>query len=740
MQTIRYHFTKENLFLYSGTYFWTSKHEEMLRHILGLSLLFLVGCTKSNTYNYPITKRSDVIDTYHGVKVKDAYRWLEDVDSEETKSWVRNQDSITRSFVKKVEDYQLLEDRYKELIKIRYSDGEPRKANGKYFYYSRSLSPRGIYVKESLNGPSKLVLAESETDPGNKEKGWPIVEFEPSFDGKYLAYGIGKNLSQWNVWRIIDVTTGKHLTDKIEGMYTFHSPLKWKRDNSGFYYSRFDLPNKGDSFQTPPKNQRVLFHAINTSAKKDKLIFSAPDDQTGLSKVYTSSDGKLVTILTTGMNVNDVYVKRIDGKNTNPIPIVIGKEDRHMYVTSRRDKIILVTSKNAPRRKIVEVDINSPSQENWTDLIPEDNAMTINNVNFIGDKIVVEYSKDLISIVKIFSKNGRFEREVTLPYIGWLVSRQSTAYMTCFLGDENDNEAFFGMQTIFDPGSVFRLDVNTGKVSPVFRANTPFNTDDFETKQIFYTSKDGTKVPMYILYKKSKFKKDGSMPAFIYAYGFNWAAKLYYTSVDIIEWMEMGGIYAYPGIRGGSEYGQDWIHQGSGRNKQNAIDDYAYAAKHLINEKYTSKGKVVANGGSASGPLPAAVINQYSDIWGCAIIDIPLTDMIRMYNYQIGPITSGWGDLNNKEDFKSLYKWSPYQNVKKMTYPPVLLTVGELDEQASPMHGYKMIAALQHAQKENTNPMLLQVGWKMRHQIRGRDRINRLAFIKEVLDMNVVFH
>ena len=711
------------------------------KYILFIVLtIILISCNETTTsqhLSYPTTKTVNEVMKLHGTSISDPYRWLEDVDLDETKSWVKSQDSLTRDFVRRDSiTYLKIENRYKELINVSLSDGEPRKANGTYFYYSSNTETPGIYIKEKTNGKGALLLAEKDSNPG-EGIGWPIVEFEPSHDGRYLAYAVGENYSQWNTWRILDVETGKHLPDIIEGMYTFHSPLKWNKDNTGFFYSRFDLPSAGNDM-LQPQNQRVMFHRLNTLSSEDRVIFKSPDGDTGLNKIYVSSDGKRLTMVTSGMQVNDVYCTDLSDSAFPVKQIIRGKASRNMYVTANQNVLILATSHESPRRSIVRVNLEKPSQSNWETLIPEDDNMTINNVNFIGNKIIVEYSKDLISVVKIYNENGVYERDVELPYIGWLVSRQSTAYMTCFLGSKEDNEAFFGMQTIFDPGSVFRLDVNTGKVEAYSRSKTSFDPNAFTTEQIFYNSKDGTKVPMYILYKNDKFRKDGSMPVWLYAYGFNWAAKLFFTSVDIIEWMEMGGIYAYPGIRGGSEYGQEWIESGSKRNKQNAIDDYVFAAKHLINENYTSKGKVVANGGSASGPLPAAAMNQVPELWSASIIDIPLLDMLRMYDYQIGPITSGWGDLNNKEDFKALYQWSPYQNIENHAYPPTLVTVGELDQQAVPMHGYKFVAALQSKSK-NTNPSLLLVGWGNRHNIRGRNRINRLSFAAECLGMDINF-
>lgn len=455
-----------------------------------------------------------------------------------------------------------------------------------------------------------------------------------------------------------------------------------------------------------------------------------------------SGDGRYLVLTTRSLAKNLVFYKDLAAPKS-PVKQLFPQEARFIFLAAQGRDFSFMTDAGAPHRRIVRVNLGQPDARRWTTIVAETKD-TLEDVNFIGNRFVTHYTRDAVSQVNVFDLRGALKHRVALPYIGWLVSRQSTAFMTSFDGAPHDPEAFFGMQGLADPSSVFKLDVNTGKVSVFSRPKLNYDPTDFVTEQVIYPSKDGTRVPMTLVYKKGLLRRDGTNPLWLYAYGFNWSARLFFQA-DMVVWMELGGVYALANIRGGTEYGHAWQEAGSGQKKQTGIDDYIAAAQWLVQNKYTAKNKLALNGGSASGPIVGAALTQRPELGGAAIVDIPLADLLRMAEYAAGPITTGWGNPKKEADFRALHSLSPYHNVRPGTrYPPTLITAGELDEAAIPLHAYKFAAALQAAQAARSHPILLQIVWGDGHAFGlttpqvVETEASRLAFAAEALGMKVL--
>ncbi len=697
----------------------------------------LVGCQprqQAITYAYPLSKTVTASDTFHQTIVSDPYRWLEESQSEEVKNWIKAQDEYARSFLDSLPQRAAIAQRLKEINDLQPGiSGVPRKANGIYFFSSRKLQPAGLYWQKGKDAQPALLLAYGALS--KKGDNLRVVEFEPSPDGKYLAFGVGARGSQWNTWYLLNTETKEWLRDEIKGLYLFYSQIAWAKDSKGFFYGGFQPPKAGDK-QAAPQQHAIKYHRIHTPQTADELVYEDTANPGWIFRGEVSQEGDYYVFHSIGRQVNNVYYKNLKGRDRRVKIVADGRKHRYLLLGNQGADFYFATGKDAPNLKVIKVNITQPEPDNWQEIIPE-KEYAINTAKLLGGKLVVEYLKDVSSMVEIYDLHGNRMHQVGLPYIGgWLVSRRSTGFMTSFVGSPTDTEAFFGMTGQTDPGSVYRLDISSGKIRVHSRPKINFKPEDFTVKQVFYPSKDDTKIPMFLIYKTDLFKKNGTNPTWLYAYGYNFPSTLYYLN-NIIVWMEMGGIYAYPGIRGGSDYGQAWIEAGAGKNKQTAIDDYIFAGKWLVENGYTKANQLIANGGSASGPLPAAAINQAPEQFGLAYIDIPLLDMVRMYDYLSGITTTGWGDRKKAEDFKALYDWSPYHNIQAQSYPPVIIAPGEKDQLAFPLHAYKYTAAMQAAQQEKSRPIFLQVSWEAGHSINNEILVNQLAFAAEWLGIKL---
>ena len=719
----------------------------MLKYLIGFVLFVYLtnelpaeAFAQSNTIIYPETNRVDHIDTYHGIEVSDPYRWLEDMSSDETRSWIKEQDTLLKQYAGEVEARSNLQQKIETLQNLD-SYRLPVQADNKYFY---NVVPAGhsqpvLYVQNGLHSTREKLL-----DPVNfNDKDITYRGFSPSPNGKYVAYSVSpSSSSRWRTIHILNTETGKEYKDRITGQHATLPGLSWNNTGTGFFYTRFQVPEEGKLLQTVVNNPKLYFHKVGTSQSQDRLVFERVDHPDWLFTHTISEDGKYLIIHARegASNNNQVFYDDLTDDKQSFTHLFDSVEAAYTFLGSKGDRWWFYTNNQAKNGRIIAFNVQKPDTANWEEIVPEGNGAMAggslvggNAMGIYGNRIIVMYSKGIERAVKVYDLQGDFQYEVNLPDIG--------SVWGGFSGRPNSTEVFYRFLGLTNPGTVYRLDIKSGESTIFKQPNLHFNPDNYQTEITYYRSLDGTKVPMFLTHKKG-LKKDGSHPVFMYAYGaFGWVAFPWFQPM-ILSWIEMGGVYALPAIRGGGEYGESWHQEGVGINRQNAIDDYIAAARWLIDQNYTSPSKMVANGGSASGMVAAAAVVQKPDLFGGAIIDIPALDMLRYDEFTAaGAWVKEFGSADNPEEFKALYDYSPYHNIQKdQCYPPTLVTVGEEDETAVPMHGYKFVAAMQHAQKCH-NPVLLKVVWDAGHTFgvnpeqRAQTWADQLAFLIRALKL-----
>jgi prolyl oligopeptidase len=678
---------------------------------------------------YPVTHRVSQIDTYHGVEVADPYRWLEALDSEEVQTWIKAQDALTRRVVEKLPGRDAILARLGAIIpKERYHP--PQKRGNRYFYVKRARDDQGtwwgLYSQEGLDGEPKLFVTTRDFDGDFRfatysGTGEPAFQVDPN--GRYLAYGISKARSRWSNWYVVDLRAGKALPDVLQGIHAKMPRVLWSPDGSGFFYAAYDLPENPDEMQNAAfKNHRLFYHHIGTPLGtpqvSDQLVFEKPDQPDITFWAWLTSDGGHLALLGSEGSRSWLFIKDARNHASTPIRIAESQEARYSLAGGFGSKLWFRTTDGAPKGRLVEIDLQQPDRNHWREIIAESHEATLNGATYFGGRFLLYYTKDAIPDVRIFSRDGAFQNHVDLPYIGWIRGG--------FTGRADDSQVAFTLQGTGEPDTIYLLDMPSGKTS-VFKTTEPeFPRAEYISKQVFFRSKDGTRVPMTIMHKRG-LPLDGSNPAWLYAYGSNWPAVPWYPARFRI-WLEMGGVYALANIRGGSEYGQSWQEAGSGVNKQNGIDDYLAAGAWLIDNGYTSPKKLIANGGSASGPLAAAAILQRPDLFGAGAIDYPILDLLRYDQFAAGSTAGNWGSTKNPDEFKAIRAWSPCHNAEPgVCYPPTMIAQGNEDRAASPLHSYKFAAALQAAQGCE-HPVFLQVGWGHGHTVGGREEISRISW------------
>jgi prolyl oligopeptidase len=673
-----------------------------------MSILRAMAVAAGLALAYPEARTVEQADVYHGVRVVDPYRWLEDLGSEATLGFARAQDRLTREHVARSPLFQASRARLLELTDVE-AVGVPTQAGGRLFF---TRTPRGANTRaivSVLDQPSLAprTLVDSNTWPEGETLGAVL----PSPDGKTVAFGVSRSGSSWFELRLLDVERGRRLPDTIEGLNRL-AGIAWAKDGSAVYYSAFPTPAPGQERTAPLRHQKLYRHRLGTPQRQDELLLAEPEHPERTFAAQETDDRlHLVVTVREGSSAVTWIRCRPLGEEGRPFAPVVGDgAAAHTFRGSDGPTFWIQTNAGAPRGRLVAVDVRRPGPEHWRDVIAESSSV-LNFVNLVADRFVAMVSDDARPVVKVFDLGGRFEREVKMPDLGTTFSG--------FVGRRRDAHVYFSFNAVAHPpgASVFRLDPRTGATEPFRRPTLAFEPDDYETRQVFFPSKDGTRIPMFVASKKG-LKLDGSHRAFLYAYGAgSWHAVPWFQP-QVLAWMEGGGIYALANVRGGGEYGEAWHQAGIKRRKQNAIDDLAAAAEHLVAQGYTSRRRLVVNGGSLSGPLAGALLTQRPDLFAAAVIDIPALDMLRYDRFTGG---AGWrnelGDTGDPDDFRALFAYSPYHNLKPGTcYPPTLITAGERDETAVPSHAYKFIAALQKAQG-CPNPALLQVLWGSGHTL-----------------------
>ena len=680
---------------------------------------------------YPEAKKVNQVDDYFGIKVTDPYRWLEDLDSQETKAWVEAQNKLTFSYLDKIPVREQIKTRLTKIWNYeRYS--LPFKEGGRYFFSKNTglQNQNVLYTTTSLTQEAKKLL-----DPNSLSADGTIAlsSVEISRDGKLMAYSLSTSGSDWQEWKVLDVETGKDLSDLIK--WSKFSGASWTKDNKGFFYSRYDEPKDAAKMSATNYFQKLYYHRIGTSQSDDALIYDRPDKKEwGFGGGVTEDDRYLIINVSEGTDRrNRVYYKDLQLKTGQVIKLLDDFDASYSFIENDGPVFYFQTDLDAPRGRVIAIDTRKPERRNWKEFIPQA-AESLQSIGVINNMFVASYLKDAHSQVKIFGLDGRFAREVELPGIG---------SASGFSGKRKDKEAFYSFTSFTTPGTIYRYDMVTGK-STIFRQpKVDFNPADYDTKQVFYNSKDGTRVPMFITYKKG-LNLDGNNPTLLYGYGGFDISLTPGFSPAILVWLEMGGIYVQANLRGGGEYGEEWHQAGMKLKKQNVFDDFIAATEWLIANKYTSTPKLAINGGSNGGLLVGAVMTQRPELFGAAIPSVGVMDMLRFNKYTIGwAWVSDYGSSDNPTEFKALYAYSPLHNIKPGThYPATLITTADHDDRVVPAHSFKFAATLQAAQSAPA-PILIRIETKAGHG-EGKPTTKRIeevtdkwGFLAYVLNMRV---
>jgi len=665
--------------------------------------LFMTSCVQNvNHFNYPIAKKVDTVDVYFGHEVADPYRWLEDDNSEETAQWVAEENKITRDYLDKIPFRQALEDRLTEIWNYpKY--GVPFKKGDNYFFFKNDgvQNQSVLYVTPDLNQEARVLL-----DPNKLSDDGTVALAGLGFskDGKYLAYSTASGGSDWNEIYVMQISDSKMLDDHIE--WVKFSGISWWND--GFFYSSYDEPKEDDVLSGQNQYHKIYYHKLGDNQEDDFLVFHNEDQPLRNYYAYLNEDKTFLFISETeSTSGNSLYATKIeDLKDLNFKLIAEGFDNEFNIVDNIGDNLIIKTNYKAPKGKLVIVDYNNPEIENWKDLIGEKDDV-LESAEIVGGKLFTQYLKDASSKAYFYSLDGEYLTELKLPAIGTLSG---------FNGNKDESTAFYGFISFTYPSSVYKYDVVENKSELYKKSEVDFNPDEYVTKQVFYPSKDGTQIPMFIVHKAG-IELDGKNPTLLYAYGgFNISLTPSF-SISRLSFLEQGGVFAMANLRGGGEYGEEWHEAGTKMNKQNVFDDFIYAAKYLFENKYTYEDKLAIAGGSNGGLLIGACMTQQPDMFKVAIPMVGVLDMLRYHKFTIGwAWASDYGRSDDSEEmFNYLYAYSPLHNIKKgVEYPATLAITADHDDRVVPAHTFKFMATLQE-NDGGKNPILVRVETKAGH-------------------------
>ena len=670
--------------------------KKLIISVLALStIIMLASCHKKNSVpkvEYPETKKCDTVDHYFGVAVPDPYRWLEDDYSEETANWVKAQNEVTNKFLSQIPYREKMKQHLKDIMNYP-KEGAPWKKGDRYFFYRNDglQNQSVLYYKNSLDGEAVELL-----DPNKLSDDGTVAlsTLGISDDGKYLGYAISRNGSDWQEIYVKNIATGEVLNDHL--VWVKFSGIAWKDD--GFFYSRFPEPK--NELSGVNENGKLYYHKVGTDQKDDQLAYEDPTNPDLSFSAEVVNKRYLVIYGSVSTSGNCLYFKDLDKKNAQFVKVVDNFDDDYGVIDEMNGNLIVMTNHNAPEYKVVSIPMDKPAPANWKDVIPAAKEV-LAGVSHVGHRLIAHYTKDARSLVKIFDENGRFIANLDNDIIGSIGG---------FSGEPDDEETFYTVTSYITPANIYRYDVKNNKSTLYKKSEINFNSDEYVTEQKFYTSKDGTQVPIFITHKKG-IKMDGSNPTLLYGYGgFNISLTPSF-SVTRIAWLEQGGVLAVANLRGGGEYGRAWHEAGTKLQKQNVFDDCIAAAEYLIKQGYTSKKMLALQGGSNGGLLVGAVINQRPDLFAVAIPQVGVMDMLRYHKFTIGrywAVDYGTSE-DSKEMFEYLRNYSPLHSIREgVQYPAVLVTTADHDDRVVPAHSFKYAAALQSS-KIGDRPHLIRI-------------------------------
>nr|WP_314838514.1 prolyl oligopeptidase family serine peptidase [uncultured Flavobacterium sp.] len=656
------------------------------------SAMATFGQNKNEKITYPTTNKGTTVDAYFDAKVPDPYRWLEDDKSAETGAWVKAQNEVTYGYLNQIPFRDALKARMEKLWNYEKIGAPFKEGNFTYYYKNNGLQNQSVLYRKDAKGTETVFL-----DPNtfSKDGTTSLGGLDFSKDGSKVAYAISEGGSDWRKVIIMDAITNTIIEDTIVDVK--FSGVSW-RGNEGFYYSSYDKP-KGSELSAKTDQHKLYFHKLGTAQKDDQIIFGADQKRRYVGGGVTEDDRYLVISAANSTYGNELYIKDLTKPNSPIVTIVDNFKSDNNIIENEGGKLFIETDLNAPNKRIVTVDIKNPKPENWKDFIPETENVLSPSTG--GGYFFANYMKDAVSLVKQYDYTGKLIREIKLPGVGTAGG---------FGGKKKEKNLYFSFTNYITPGSIFSLDTQTGTSVVYEKPKVDFNTDLYESKQVFYTSKDGTKIPMIITHKKG-LKLDGTNPTMLYGYGgFNVSLTPSFSIANAI-WMENGGVYAVPNLRGGGEYGKKWHDAGTKMQKQNVFDDFIAAAEYLIAQKYTSSQYLAIRGGSNGGLLVGATMTQRPELMKVALPAVGVMDMLRYHTFTAG---AGWAyDYGTAQDSKEMFSYiqgySPVHNVKTGTqYPATMVTTGDHDDRVVPAHSFKFAAELQEKQA-GTNPTLIRI-------------------------------
>lgn len=671
---------------------------------------------------YPESRRTDHVDDYHGEKVADPYSWLEQLDSPETKAWVEAQNKVTFGYLEKIPQRAQYKERLTQLWNYERF-GLPVKSGNRYFYTRNDglQNQSVLYVADSLDGKPRVLL-----DPNTvlADGTAALAAWRPSEDGKLLAYGLQEAGSDWEQWKVRDVATGKDLQEQIKGVKW--AAFSWTRDGSGFYYSRYD---GGVNLFS-----KLYFHKLGSAQADDTLIYENRDIKEWTFIPEVTEDGRyLIVFIWRGSDgTNQISYRDLRKPNAPVVELIKGFDAAYDFLGNEGGRFWFRTDAGAPLGRVVEVDIAQPDRSKWKTVVPEA-ADALQSVSLVGDRFVASYLKDASSQIKTFDLAGAPARDVQLPGLGSAGG---------FGGRRSDSETFYAFASFIQPATIYRYDIRSGDSSVFKQPQLKFKAADFETQRVFVTSKDGTRLPMFVTHRRG-LKLDGNNPTIMYGYG---AFRISLTprfSPETVAFLEKGGVYAQPSLRGGFEYGEAWHQAGMFERRQNVFDDFIASAEWLIANKYTQPAKLAIRGGSNGGLLVGAVMTQRPELFGAALPAVGVMDMLRFQHFSINwTLAAEYGSSDKPEQFRYLRAYSPLHNLRPGTrYPPTLITAGDHDDRLPPIHSFKFAATIQHDQAGDA-PVLIRIDTRSGH---GGGRpvtkdieiaADSLAFIHKALGMD----
>jgi prolyl oligopeptidase len=677
-------------------------------------------------FNYPPSHPDPtVVDVYHGQAVPDPYRWLEDLDSERTRAWIEAQNQLTFDYLQRIPARQRLLERLTQLWNYeKYS--QPFKEGGRYFYFKNDglQNQSVLYTQESLEAEARVLL-----DPNTLSEDGTVAlsGIAISRDGRYLAYGLSRSGSDWQEWKVRDIETGEDLPDHLR--WIKFSGASWTLDGQGFFYSRYDEPPPGREYESANYFQKLYYHRLGTPQSEDLLVYHRPDQKEwGFAGGVTEDGNYLIISVWRGTDPkNLLFYKDLRDPNSPVVELIREFEANYSFVGNDGSRFWLLTDLNAPRRRLVAIDLDNPGQVQ--EVIPEAEE-TLQGVSLINNQFVAFYLKDAHTQIKTFALDGTYLGAIPLPGLG---------SASGFGGKRYDTETFYTFTSFTTPPTIYRYDFTTGRSTLFRQPQVDFDPQAYEVQQVFYPSKDGTRIPMFLVHRRG-LARTGDHPTLLYGYGGFGISLTPSFSVGLVAWLEMGGVYAQPNLRGGGEYGEAWHQAGTKLNKQKVFDDFIAAAEWLVANGYTNPSKLAISGGSNGGLLVGACLTQRPDLFAAALPAVGVFDMLRFHKFTIGwAWISEYGSPEDPEEFKALYAYSPLHNLKPGTaYPATLITTADHDDRVVPAHSFKFAAALQAAQG-GSQPILIRIDTKAGHGA-GKpttklieETADRWAFLVEVL-------